>query len=155
MLARKCISLLGDGGVLKRDICGLGEAAKERATIDPQVIEDKLPKEARYAVLYWVHHLKRSAVTLHDEHIVLQFLRNHLLHWLEALSLLGRISESIKLIGDLQVLYIVSNYYLLLVVGVRAGLLSMVSDVCSRATAIPRSLNFCMTQNGLYFKLSR
>ncbi|KAJ5767600.1 vegetative incompatibility protein HET-E-1 [Penicillium manginii] len=110
MLARKCITLLGDGGVLKRDICGLGEAAKARATLDQQVIEEKLPKEARYAVLYWVHHLRRSQPsTVNDEGQVLRFLQNHLLHWLEALILLEEISEGIKLIGELQVLFNVSR----------------------------------------------
>jgi hypothetical protein len=110
ILADRCIWLLDEGGVLKKDICDLKEAGKLRTTIDQEVIDDSLPSEVRYACLYWVHHVKGSAVMFNYEHRVLRFLQNHLLHWLEALSLLGRISESINLLGELQVLFNVSHF---------------------------------------------
>ncbi|CAI7660079.1 unnamed protein product [Penicillium pancosmium] len=109
ILADRCISLLDEGGVLKKDICNLKEPGKLRTTIDQEVVDDSLPSEVRYACLYWVHHVKGSAVMLNYEHRVLRFLQNHLLHWLEALSLLGRITDSIKLLGELQVLFNVSH----------------------------------------------
>ncbi|KAJ5808827.1 vegetative incompatibility protein HET-E-1 [Penicillium riverlandense] len=102
MLADRCFRLLSEGGYLKKDICGLGAPGKPRTIVDQQTIDRCLPPEARYACLYWVHHLKGSGVTLHDEHQALQFLQSHFLHWLEALSLMGRISESIRLINELQ-----------------------------------------------------
>lgn len=110
ILADRCIWLLDEGGVLKKDICDLREAGKLRTTIDQEVIDDNLPSEAQYACLYWVHHVKGSAVMLSYGHRVLQFLQNHLLHWFEALSLLGKISESINLLGELQVLFSVSHF---------------------------------------------
>lgn len=111
MLADRCIWLLDEGGVLKKDICDLKEAGILRTAIDNEVIADKLPPEARYACLFWVRHIKGSPVTRDDERRVLHFLQNHLLHWLEALSLLGRISDSISLLGELQDLFNVSYLY--------------------------------------------
>jgi hypothetical protein len=110
-LADKCLRLLSEGGYLKKDICELGAPGKSRTIVDQQTIDRHLPSEARYACLHWVHHLKGSGVTLHDEHQALQFLQCHFLHWLEALSLIGRLSESIRLIDELQGLVDVSHFY--------------------------------------------
>ena len=40
---------------------------------------------------------------------VYNFLRQHFLHWLEALSLMNRIAEAIELISVLQLILSVSN----------------------------------------------
>lgn len=109
-LADRCLRLL-ECGYLKKDICGLGAPGKSRTIVDQQTIDRRLPSEARYACLYWVHHLKGSGVRLHDEQHALQFLQSHFLHWLEALSLMGSISESIKLVDELQGLVDVSHFY--------------------------------------------
>jgi hypothetical protein len=108
-LADRCIQLLSEGGYLKKDICGLRAPGKSRTTVDQQTIDRCLPSEAQYACLYWVHHLKSSRVILNDESQALRFLRSHFLHWVEALSLIGRISESIRLINELQGLVGVSS----------------------------------------------
>ncbi|KAH6884956.1 hypothetical protein B0T10DRAFT_493027 [Thelonectria olida] len=116
-LTTKCIELLGNGH-LKKDICGLQMLGRLREDVDRQKIDSCLPSEVQYACLYWVYHLKGSTVRLpdgqalrflHDEHQALQFLQRHFLHWLEALSLIGRISESIGLIDELQSLVDVSQ----------------------------------------------
>ncbi|KAJ5730165.1 vegetative incompatibility protein HET-E-1 [Penicillium malachiteum] len=101
MLADRCLTLLSHGGYLKQDICGLGAPGTSRADIDQQTIDRCLPPEAQYACIYWVHHLKKSRVKLDDEYQVLSFLLDHFLHWLEALSLMGMISEGIRLLDDL------------------------------------------------------
>jgi hypothetical protein len=110
-LADRCLRLLSEGGYLKKDICRLEALGKFRTAVDQQTVNLCLPSEAQYACLYWVHHLKSSRVTLNDESQALQFLRSHFLHWLEALSLIGRISESIRLINELQGLVSVSHFY--------------------------------------------
>ncbi|KAJ5206563.1 hypothetical protein N7472_003011 [Penicillium cf. griseofulvum] len=56
----------------------------------------------RYACRYWVHHLQQSNVSVDDRSEVYRFLQVHFLHWLEALSLIGAISESVSLIITLQ-----------------------------------------------------
>jgi len=50
--------------------------------------------------------MKESKSIVGDGDQVHKFLRSHLLQWLEALSLLGRISESVRMIDDLLTLSI-------------------------------------------------
>jgi WD40 repeat protein len=101
-LADRCIQLLHQH--LKRDICGIQVPGKLRSEVDQRTIDDALPPEAQYACQYWVHHLKECKDSVGDGGPVHSFLTRHLLHWLEALSLLGRISESVGMVDDLLAL---------------------------------------------------
>jgi len=67
-------------------------------------LDDCLPQHIRYACQYWVHHLKQSGGQIHDNDTVHEFLKQHFLHWLEVLSIMGKISETIGLIDTLQTL---------------------------------------------------
>ncbi|KAH6883479.1 WD domain-containing protein, partial [Thelonectria olida] len=109
-LTTNCLKLLSENHRLREDICGLEMPGRLRDDVDRQNIDSCLPSEVQYACLYWVYHLKGSRVRLHDGHQALQFLQHHFLHWLEALSLIGRISESIGLIDQLQNLVDVSQF---------------------------------------------
>lgn len=109
-LATRCLHLLMNNDYLKKDICGLQMPGRLRDDIDRQKIDGCLPSGVQYACLYWVYHLKGSRIKLHDEHRAFQFLQRHFLHWLEALSLIGRISESVGLIDELQRLVDVSRF---------------------------------------------
>ncbi|KAM3558271.1 hypothetical protein MY1884_004075 [Beauveria asiatica] len=102
MLAKRCLQLLSENGRLKQDICGLAAPGKTRFSVGKHQIDHCLPPEVQYATLNWVRHLKGSGAKLCDGHQVLQFLHCHFLHWLEALSFIGRIAEGIGLIGELQ-----------------------------------------------------
>lgn len=111
MLAEKCLFLLSESGHLKEDICDLQMPGTLRKDVELRTIYSCLPSEARYACLYWVYHFKGSGTKLDDGHNALHFLQRHFLHWLEALSLLGSVSESIGLIDELQNLVHVSQAY--------------------------------------------
>ncbi|RYP20635.1 hypothetical protein DL765_002706 [Monosporascus sp. GIB2] len=100
-LAVHCLQLLSAGGNLRRDICSLRMPGKPRSEVEPRVIDACLPPEVQYACLHWVYHLNHSRRVLRDGDEVHRFLVRHLLHWLEALSLLGRISGSIGMVDDL------------------------------------------------------
>ncbi|KAH8752748.1 hypothetical protein F5883DRAFT_353793, partial [Diaporthe sp. PMI_573] len=89
MLATKCIQRMQAG--LKRDICDLRKPGISRDEIDQQDIDKHIPADLKYACLYWVYHLQRSGRAMHND--VITFLYKHFLHWLEALSLLGRLSD--------------------------------------------------------------
>jgi hypothetical protein len=65
-------------------------------------VEKCLPPEVQYACLYWVQHLQRSGSQVHDSEEVHRFLQAHLLHWLEALGWIGKITEGIKAILSLE-----------------------------------------------------
>ena len=64
---------------------------------------------SQYAFLYWVQHLQKIDTLLQDQDGVDDFLRLHLLHWLEALAWLGRTSEGILALislGQIQVKFV-------------------------------------------------
>ncbi|KAK4189473.1 hypothetical protein QBC35DRAFT_462007 [Podospora australis] len=98
-LAERCIQVMGQH--LERDICGLKVPGMLRSEVDQQTINAHLPPELQYACQYWVHHLKESKHNIEDDGPVHTFLKSHLLHWLEALSLLGRFSDVVLLIRTL------------------------------------------------------
>ncbi|CAI6080417.1 unnamed protein product [Clonostachys chloroleuca] len=103
-LANKCLQLLLKPGILKNDICELGKLDTRNQDISQNTIDDKLLPQVQYACRYWVHHTKKSKVKLRDEHPAYEFLRKHFLHWLEVLSLIGRLFETIGLIRELLAL---------------------------------------------------
>ncbi|KAL6910157.1 WD40 repeat-like protein [Trichoderma evansii] len=100
-LARQCIALLSRDDNLKQDICEFNRPGILRSNIGQGTIDTYLSSHVRYACLHWVFHLKesRGCILVDDE--THHFLTKHLIHWLEALSLLGRIVESIDMIESL------------------------------------------------------
>ena len=116
VLVNRCLELLSGSKYLKENICSLESPGMLRTEINPQTIEKYLPVDGRYACRYWVHHLEQSGERIHDGDSVHAFLQKHLLHWLEALSLMGNISDSINLVNILRSLadvsYSASQYYI-------------------------------------------
>ena len=107
VLAKCCIQLMSTG--LKRDICGLREPGTLTKDVQANQIKQYLPAELRYACLYWVQHLQKSGIPLTDNDQVHRFLQEHLLHWLEALSLMGNTSEGVVAISSLNGMVVVRN----------------------------------------------
>ncbi|KAK2731432.1 hypothetical protein FQN55_004690 [Onygenales sp. PD_40] len=105
-IALKCLEMLSKSGVLKTDICGVKEPGTLRTEIPSQKIQACLPPEVRYACYHWVHHFQKSGIRIRDGDEIDTFLRKYLLHWFEALSLCGKISQSIAMITTLQGLVI-------------------------------------------------
>ena len=106
-LAAHCLRVMS--GCLRTDICGLQAPATPRRAIDPKIIEASLPSEVQYACLYWVYHVEHSKTQPCDGDQVHDFLCRYFVQWLEALSLIGRASESISIIKTLQSLVQVSH----------------------------------------------
>ncbi|KAM3087809.1 hypothetical protein ACMFMG_001879 [Clarireedia jacksonii] len=101
-LATRCLKLLSTGENLKKDICNLRTPEKSRADVDKQTIDSYLPSEIQYACQYWVYHLKESGSSIYDGDQVHNFLKCHFLHWLESLSFMGRLQESIGMVDSLM-----------------------------------------------------
>ncbi|KAJ4138769.1 hypothetical protein NW768_002641 [Fusarium equiseti] len=106
-LANKCIALMKRK--LKQDMCGLGSSGKNRLDIDSETIQKSIPSEVQYACLYWVYHLKLSLDLSgygdDDEYyanILSEFRSNLFMTWLEVLCLIGKISDSVEIILELQ-----------------------------------------------------
>ena len=99
-LAACCIQLMSTS--LKEDICGVTISGTLVTDVESSRVEQYLSPEVQYACLYWVQHLQRSGARLRDNDRVDQFLRNHFLCWLEALSWMQKISEGILEIISLK-----------------------------------------------------
>ena len=107
MLADNCIQLMSTS--LKRDICGVDSPGRLATDIESSLVEQCLPREVQYACLYWIQHLQNSDAQLHDNDHVHQFLQEHLLHWLEALGWMQKVSEGIHAIAFLESIAAVSQ----------------------------------------------
>ncbi|KAL6694031.1 hypothetical protein J3F84DRAFT_400496 [Trichoderma pleuroticola] len=100
-LFSQCIKLLSTDSVLKEDICFLRNPGTLRSEIKQNVIDEHLPGAVHYACTYWVHHLSLSSLWICDNDQTHKFLASYLLNWLEALSIIGRITESVHMMDDL------------------------------------------------------
>ncbi|KAJ5647182.1 hypothetical protein N7490_003554 [Penicillium lividum] len=99
---------------LKRNICNLQSYGIQHTDIDSQKIEQFLQPELQYSCRYWVYHLERNRAFDTKENIleenILRFLQQYFLHWVEAMSLMGMTSETVEMIGKLQLLEQVSSH---------------------------------------------
>lgn len=102
MLAEKCLQLMSSPDGLRQNICNLPTPGTLREEIDNRILQESLSPELRYACRYWVTHLQRGKCKSHDIEQVPKFLQTYALLWLEAMSLMGMVSESIYMIIDLQ-----------------------------------------------------
>lgn len=109
ILATKCLDRLSLSKCLKKDICDLQKPERLRADIDKQTIDAHLSLDIQYACQYWVYHAKECESVICDNDQVYNFLQHHFLHWLEALSLMGQVSQSISMIDDLIAMLDVSD----------------------------------------------
>jgi hypothetical protein len=106
-ITSRCLERMSER--LHENICHLDFPGKLREDIDRATIENCLPVDVRYACRYWIYHLIESKATLKHQDTVYRFLQKHFLHWLEALSLIGKISDSIEMIGSLHSVATVSS----------------------------------------------
>jgi hypothetical protein len=106
-LATGCIQLMSK--FLKQDICNVGRPGALVADVESSHLERHLPPEIQYACLYWIQHLEKGDFQLFNHDQVHEFLQIHLLHWLEALSWMRRVSEGIHAITSLESIALVSQ----------------------------------------------
>ncbi|KAG6986971.1 Vegetative incompatibility protein HET-E-1 [Fusarium oxysporum f. sp. conglutinans] len=87
---------------LKEDICDLVWPGTQRTEIPSLPVASCISDELQYACRHWAYHFQKIETPLINLDEVFVFLQKHLLHWLEALSLIGRFRESIQVIKILQ-----------------------------------------------------
>lgn len=95
----KCLSLCQKG--LRKNISQLSSPAKSCTGFDTPKYNP--PQEMHYACRYWVYHLAQSIETFEDTEAdakdiienAISFLHTHFLHWVEAMILMGLMSEVI------------------------------------------------------------
>lgn len=94
-LTTRCIHMCCS---LRRNICGLPSAGTPRVEIDHQTIDNCLPPELQYSCRHWAHHLVRSKGLHSVTNDAFSFLQSHFSHWLEAMGILGHVSEVVDTI---------------------------------------------------------
>lgn len=87
---------------LRQDMCGLRLLGLEGSTVNNQKVNASIPAAVKYACRNWVFHLQGAGKQFSNYGTVFQFLKQHFLHWVEALSLIQQAPESIRLIKSLQ-----------------------------------------------------
>ena len=105
-LAGSCIRLMN--ACLKQDICSIDSPGSLVAEVRRTQVEQCLPSELQYACLYWIQHLVKSGAQLSNNDYLHKFLKEHFLHWLEALSWMGKVLEGIYAINALESIALVS-----------------------------------------------
>lgn len=95
---------------LRKDMCNLKKPGALAREAEQNISNGLLPRIG-YACCYWVNHLGDYLVDsdsaqryqiLHDGRKVHEFLQNHLLHWIEVLSLLRTMPEGVLMIKHLE-----------------------------------------------------
>ncbi|KIL54672.1 hypothetical protein M378DRAFT_49252, partial [Amanita muscaria Koide BX008] len=99
---------------LKRNILGLGDPARfmsnedglEADGITDEQIQEKIPQQLQYACAYWVNHLE--VANMEDEALMNgleRFAYEHMLYWLEVLSLIGKLDSAHRAISMVMKLF--------------------------------------------------
>ncbi|KAF2153817.1 WD40 repeat-like protein [Myriangium duriaei CBS 260.36] len=103
-LLQCCLRRLTQPGVLFDDICKIDDPGTRRDEVSKTLITSCIPADVTYACQYWVQYLVRgqAANMLFDGGDVHEFLKRHLLHWIEVLNWLGQLSSIIGHISQLQ-----------------------------------------------------
>ncbi|OJJ68072.1 hypothetical protein ASPBRDRAFT_47014 [Aspergillus brasiliensis CBS 101740] len=99
LIASQCLTVMGR--YLKKNICELPSYGTSRTEIHSHSIARYLPAALQYACRYWVYHLTQSPAPARLLTQVLTFLKEHFLHWVEAMGILGTTSEAIIAVNSL------------------------------------------------------
>ncbi|KAN0107830.1 hypothetical protein V8E51_007572 [Hyaloscypha variabilis] len=84
------------------DLCGLKRPGTMMIDIKASLVHECIPSELQYACVYWMTHVEKGRFYPSDKSRIEGFLRLHLLCWIEALSLIGKISTGIRILSKLQ-----------------------------------------------------
>ncbi|KAJ3579308.1 hypothetical protein NPX13_g1259 [Xylaria arbuscula] len=87
---------------LKENIYGASNLDFNRSNTPPPDLNPLDP--VRYACLFWVDYISSSSADSDHYRQVLSFLKTHLLHWLEANTLMGKLGLCLKSIENLELL---------------------------------------------------
>lgn len=94
-----CLRVMRSG--LKHNVCALSSYGTLREDIAGQVIDQHIPQALQYSCRYWVYHLEQAGIQAWEKDIF-PFLKEHFIHWLEAMSLMGLALDTVGIISALQ-----------------------------------------------------
>jgi hypothetical protein len=112
-LSKRCVDVMSQD--LKEDICHVSRPGVLVDEVHEDHLQQHLSAEIRYSCLYWIPHtaqVVRVSKELLDHNGILEFLRQHILHWVEAMSWMGKISDAIVAMTTLERLCEVSLHHM-------------------------------------------
>lgn len=86
---------------LRTDLCCLHVPGALASEVKRPLLDQCLPEHAQYACHYWVNHLGKSSLS-HEIEPSMEFLKTSLLHWLEAVSLMGNMGKAREQLKNLK-----------------------------------------------------
>ncbi|KAI3572621.1 hypothetical protein IWW34DRAFT_637073 [Fusarium oxysporum f. sp. albedinis] len=98
-LAKHCLRVMRSA--LQENICGLFFPGTRRSAVDSSELEERIPPQLQYACLNWAYHHMEGDPQSNDNNEVHDFLTTHFLHWVESLSLMGRVKECLDSLRSL------------------------------------------------------
>jgi hypothetical protein len=99
-LLRCCLKLMTTG--LRRNLCELAFPGVLVQDISKDTLNAALPPSLSYACRFWMHHACLANLQMDDVDSICDFLYQHFLHWLEAMSLIGVLADSLRQWASLQ-----------------------------------------------------
>ena len=110
MLAIKCLEHMNNS--LKYNLCNIPEELIISHPEKTNSLENisKISEALKYSCLYWASHLAELQTPSSDLILSLHFfLHNHLLHWMECLSIVGELQAGLKSLGHASNALLVST----------------------------------------------
>ncbi|SCN65137.1 related to S. pombe trp-asp repeat containing protein [Fusarium fujikuroi] len=99
-LSSRCLSLMS--AMLRENICRLPFPGTSPSEVQGLDLHKFIPPELHYACHYWVHHYVSSHNGDCEVHEIYTFLETHLLHWVEAMSVLGHVTDCLTMLHALD-----------------------------------------------------
>ncbi|EEU37994.1 uncharacterized protein NECHADRAFT_20553, partial [Fusarium vanettenii 77-13-4] len=100
VLVESCLRVMRTN--LRENMCELSDPGTEKTSISQETVNCCLPSHIQYACVHWIDHVDQARIDPDTANVILEFLEMHLLHWLEALSLLNRVLESVVMVERLN-----------------------------------------------------
>jgi len=100
LMARNCVKVMEDS--LKQDICGFKSPSVLASSMAKDRLNVYLQEEVQYACIYWVQHLEKGLAKVQPGSEFVNFVKVHLLHWIEALGWIGRLDSAIGTLVTLE-----------------------------------------------------
>ncbi|RKK24130.1 hypothetical protein BFJ66_g15940 [Fusarium oxysporum f. sp. cepae] len=99
VLAKHCLRVMRGG--LRENICSLPFPGTRRSTVDNLELEERMPLQLQYACMHWAYHLMEGDLKSKNSNEGHDFLKTYFIHWVEAMSLLGRVKECLDSLRSL------------------------------------------------------
>ncbi|KAL4787297.1 hypothetical protein BJX76DRAFT_354244 [Aspergillus varians] len=100
ILFARCILLMMER--LRRDMCDLGEPGILIHEVERARIDVCIPQPVQYSCRYFASHISEAKLSRFQNAQLHEFLQDHILHWLEALTLMRRVGEAIRTLQELE-----------------------------------------------------